>query len=474
MAGKMVSMDEVPFSRFHLRLLLISSGLNFTAGYGVGNIAIALPVMAGQIPVSSQMSGLIGMGVFLGSIFGSVVGGKLSDAWGRRKMFYAVFGWVLATSVISWFTPSADFLFCQRVLVGAGLGATFSVSGPYMAEFAPQKSRGNVVGALNALWFIGYAASNVVCYLLIGAGPDAWRWMLASTAAPCIIWMLAGLRMPESPRWLIERGRTGDAARVLALVGPNVTMTGIEDGGASCPKFRTRDLFHGTYARRVLFVAIFWSLQVIPTFSLGTYLPSIVAECGFGTGDAQYLGTAVINCLYLIGLVPMLLLVDKMGRRPLLIGTSAVCAAALAVIGLTMGLGLHNATVIGLFVLFGATNTAGGSLQYVYPNELFPTTIRGTAVGFCTSLTRVVSAAATFMTPCIIEAAGSQTTILACAALSLAGAIYASHSAPETRGLDLADAATAGQARNDLGSRTQTSKARAGSFGPIAPKANEP
>ena len=442
MAGKMVSMDEVPFSRFHLRLLLISSGLNFTAGYGVGNIAIALPIMEQSIPVGPTMSGLIGMGVFLGSIFGSIVGGKLSDTLGRRRTYFIVFGWVLATSIASWFTPSGAYLFCQRVLVGAGLGATFSVSGPYMAEFAPQKSRGNVVGALNALWFIGYALSNVVGYLLIGAGSDSWRWMLASTAVPCAIWLVAGLRMPESPRWLIERGRSEEAARVLALIGPDVTVCGLADNGASCPSFTFRDLLHGTYARRVLFVAVFWSLQVIPTFSLGTYLPSIVAECGFGTGDAQYLGTAVINCLYLIGLIPMLLFVDKSGRRPFLIWTFAICSVALAAIGLTMGMGLHNVTIVALFVIFGATNTAGGSLQYVYPNELFPTNIRGTAVGFCTSLTRVVSATATFMTPCIIEAAGCQATILACAALSLAGAVYAVRRAPETKGLDLADAAS--------------------------------
>ena len=441
MDGKAIAMDEVPFSRFHLRLLLISSGLNFTAGYGVGNIAIALPIMAGQIPVGSTMSGLIGMGVFLGSIFGSVVGGRLSDKLGRRRTYFLVFAWVLLTSVASWFTPNAGYLFVQRVLVGAGLGATFSVSGPYMAEFAPQRSRGNVVGALNALWFIGYALSNVVGYLLIGTGADAWRWMLASTAAPCAVWMVAGLRMPESPRWLIERGRTEEAARVLAMIGSNVTMTGIDDAGASCPQFRARDLLHGVYARRVAFVAIFWSLQVIPTFSLGTYLPTIVAECGFGTGDAQYLGTAVINCLYLIGLAPMLLLVDKTGRRPFLIGTFAVCGGALAAIGLTMGAGIDNLAVLVLFVLFGAANTAGGSLQYVYPNELFPTNIRGTAVGFCTSLTRVVSCAATFLTPCVIAMAGSQATILACAALSIGGAAFAARRAPETRGRDLADIA---------------------------------
>lgn len=440
MEEKAITVDQAPFGRFHLKLFGYCAGGPFLTGYVLGDIAIALAVMSapGQIEVDAAMSGLIGAGSLLGAIFGSLIGGYLADKIGRKRMYLIDFAWLAAFSLAQLLIGSAAAAFACRLALGVGVGATFAISGPLLAEFSPQRNRGVLVSTQNAMWYVGYGVSNVVCYLLLGLGDGAWRWMLASSAVPAVIWFICCLSMPESPRWLESQGRDADVRAVLALIGPNVAL-------APEPKPEKQasyaDIFRGGYGKWVFFAAAFWSLSIIPTFSLGTYTPTIVAQLGFGDGNLQYLGTALVNMLYLIGLVPTFTLIDTAGRRPTLIGSFAISAVALAALGLTTNMNLPFWVVLTLFVLYGAANTAGGAHQYLYPNELFPTSVRATAVGLVTSISRITSTVATFATPFVMGALGVQATILVSAGILLLGLVITVAMAPETKGMNLSDAA---------------------------------
>ena len=449
MQAKTITVDQVPFGRFHLKMFGWCAGGPFLTGYVLGDVAIGLSVMSGQIEISDTMSGLIGSSALFGAIFGSLIGGYMADKIGRKTMYLIDFAWLAVMSLAQVLVGSAAVAFALRFALGIGIGATFAIAGPLLAEFSPQRNRGVLVSTQNAMWYVGYASGNVVCYLLLGLGADAWRWMLASSAVPALIWLVACLGMPESPCWLAGKGRGEEAGRVLSLLGPDVALP--EAPKADGPEHTASyaDIFRGGYGKWVLFISIFWSCTIIPVFSLGTYTPEIVAQLGFGDGTMQYLGTALINLLYLIGLIPTFTMIDTVGRRPTLILSFAVSAAALLAMGLTTGMELPFAVVLTLFVLYGAAATSGGAHQYLYPNELFPTSVRATAVGLVTSISRVVSAVATFATPIVMGALGVRATILISAGALVAGLVATVAMAPETKGMDLSDAAALSNGRSD-------------------------
>lgn len=455
--GKQVTLDTVPFNKYHLKLIAYCSGCTLVAGYVIGVVAISLDVMQKQIQMSTLMSGLIGMGTLLGMVFGSLFGGQLTDLLGRKRMYVVDFTYLTIMSVLQFFVSVPWQAFVLRVLLGIGLGPAYSIAGPYLAELAPQKSRGNVVGMLNALWFIGYALSYVVCYLLLPIGASSWRWMLLSSAGLTLVWLIGIRHMPESPRWLINHGRQAEVPAILKQIGPQVVLPKQTVNTDRVPQASFKAIFTGGYGKSFFFVAVFWSLQIIPVFGIGTYLPTIMAQLGLA-GNLKYLGSAVVNCLYLLGLIPIFIYLDRAGHRPTLIASFLVRSVALVILTVTAKINLPFALVLCLFVLFGACNAAGGAHQYVYPNELFPTEIRATAVGAVTSFTRILSAVSTFLTPIILNHLGLQAMLAICAGVSILGTVISIIMAPETKDLNLNEAAHLNQKMSAVSSPTVRKK----------------
>lgn len=435
-----VSMDDVPLNRFHWKVFAASAGCPFIDGYALGIIAVGLAQMHERVEMSAFWAAMIGMGTLAGMFVGSLIGGQITDIVGRRRMFVLDFAYIVIVCVAGFFFTDPAMVFVFRFLLGLGLGADYPIAGPYMSEFVPKKSRGSLVGALNAFWYVGYAASFVVGYFMLDMGDDAWRWMLATPADVAFVWLVARYFMPESPRWLMNRGEYDEAERVLKKIGPNVTLP---EGDEEVEKMgKLSDIFKDGYGRWVFFVAAFWSLQVLPTFGIGTYVPSIMEALGFAEGNLQYLGAAVINVFYLLGLIPIFFLMDTMGRRKTLIWSFLVSGLALVVLAVTSGWNMSFVFVIIVFIVYGAFNVAMGAHDWVYPNELFPTHVRGTAMGFITAVTRIVAAVGTFMFPFILSQWGLAATLYICGGLFLLGWVLSVVMAPETRNMNLAEASS--------------------------------
>ncbi|MEZ5086225.1 MAG: MFS transporter [Tessaracoccus sp.] len=433
-----VSMDDVRFNKFHWKVFAVCVGCPFIDGYALGIIAVGLAEMHRNVEVSAFWGAMIGMGTLLGMFLGALIGGPITDAIGRRKMFMLDFSFIVIVCVLGFFFVDPMMVFIFRVLLGIGLGADYPIAGPYLTEFSPKKQRGGVVGALNAFWYIGYAAAFVIGYSMLSLGEDAWRWMLASPAVIAFVWLIGRLVMPESPRWLMRQGRHAEAAKVLKKIGPNVVL-GEDQEEEKMGKFA--DIFKNGYGKWVFFVGAFWSLQVMPTFGIGTYVPTILANLGFADGSQEYLGAALMNVFYLLGLIPIYFLMDRLGRRPTMLWPFLVSGIALIVLAATSGMQMSFAFVLTMFVIYGAFNVVMGAHQWVYPNELFPTQIRATAVGFVVSVSRIASAAATFFFPYVMNNWGLSTALYICAGMFLVGFVLTYIMAPETKDMNLADAA---------------------------------
>ncbi len=288
-------------------------------------------------------------------------------------------------------------------------------------------------------WWLGYVVSYVTGYAMSGGGHDAWRWILASSTVPSLIVLLLRIGMPESPRWLLSTGRAAEAQAVVDRhIGPGYALEEMRDPADSRP--RLRQLFGGGYGRLVAFVSLFWALQSAPSFAIHTLQAQLLTSLHVRD---PLLATMVIIALALLGIVPTTLgLVNTIGRRRLLIGTFVISAIPLALIGVLPASPAW--LVITAFVVYTISEAAGSGLQFVYPNELFPTAVRGTAVGFGCAMSRLGAAVSTFLMPLGYTYLGPKDTMLITAVMLVAGALVSYAWAPETRGLSLAEASALG------------------------------
>ncbi|MED3724858.1 MFS transporter [Priestia filamentosa] len=435
--NKVRTMEEMPLSGFHFKMFAYTSGSTFLDGYIIGIIAVALSVMQPQFDMSLTVTGLVGTAMLVGMFFGGIIGGYLTDLIGRKTIFLLDMLVIVIASVLQFYVNDPMQLVILRFILGVAVGADYPIAGTLMAEFSPKKNRGSLIGGLSALWYIGYASSYLVGYFMLSLGDTSWRWMLLSSAIPSFLLLMARLNMPESPRWLANKGREKEAnAIVQKIFGDGVVMS---EEPEIKEKATFLDIFRNGYGKWVFFVAVFWSLQVVPTFAIGTYIPEILGQFGLADGKSEYLGSAIINVVYLAGLLPALYLVEKIGRRPTLIWPFLISSIALFVLGATSGLNMPFAFILVLFIIYGTFNTGMGIHQWIYPTELFPTHIRGTAVGFGTGVTRIASSIGTFLFPIILANYGLSITLYICGALFFVGFLVSILMAPETKNMSLTE-----------------------------------
>lgn len=196
-------------------------------------------------------------------------------------------------------------------------------------------------------------------------------------------------------------------------------------------------LFNRRHLPFVLFVAAIWTCQVIPMFAIYTFGPQIVGLLGLGAGKSAALGNVVISLFFMLGCIPPMFWLNSAGRRPLLIGSFVMMTLALAVLGLIPEMG--SWLVVAAFAVYAFFSGGPGNLQWLYPNELFPTDIRASAVGVIMSLSRIGTILSTWALPIFITRYGISHVMLMGAGISLAGLLISIAFAPETRGLTLAE-----------------------------------
>lgn len=435
------AVDDAPLSGFHKRLALYSSGGPFLDGYSLSIIAVAMMQISPQLHVSAIWEGLLGASALIGIFIGGGIGGYLTDIFGRQTLYTIDLVAIIACSVLQFFVGDVAILFVLRLAIGIAVGADYPIATSLLAEFTPRRFRGPLLGGLVVMWFAGATAAHFTGDALMAVGPDAWRWMLLSPAVPATIIALLRLGTPESPRWLLSKGRRGEADAVMRKVyGPGASVDDLPPADRSV---RPRALLRGGYLGRISYVTAFWTCSVVPLFAMQAFGPKILAALDV-SGETANLSSALINLVFLIGCVVSLIVINRAGRRRLVIGSFLVSSAGLLVVG-----AMPNASLALLAAAFAVYALGlGGSqiLQWIYPNELFPTEVRGTAVGIASSLSRIGAAVGTYLVPLALSDLGVGPTMLIGAAITLVGVVVSVPWAPETANLDLQDASELGAA----------------------------
>ncbi|QXH45658.1 MFS transporter [Pseudomonas xanthosomatis] len=440
MTNTPVSIEDVPLNRFHQFLTIRSGGGSFVDGYVLSIIGVAMVQMAAGLSLSSFWQGMIAASALIGIFFGGFFGGWLTDRFGRKRVFFVGPTLFILASLAQLWVESALALFLLRFVIGIAVGIEYPVATSLLVEFLPKKNRGPRLATLTVLWFAGAATAYVVGEALLRqGGDDAWRLVLASAAVIGAILFIIRLGTPESPRWLLSKGRSQEAEQVIKVVyGNDFSLRNLPEEPKT-RKLSFLSLLHAGYGKRMLFVTMFWTCSVIPVFAVYAFAPKVLGALNL-KGDWASIGSVAITFLFVVGCIIGTRLLNTLGRRTTLLHSFFWSGLAL------LGLGaFSNGAEMLILVLFGAYALfIGGAqvLQLVYPNELFPTEIRACAVGVGTSMSRIGAAVGTWLVPMALDSYGIGTTMYAAAVVTFVGLAFSLALAPETRALNLQQAAS--------------------------------
>jgi MFS transporter, putative metabolite transport protein len=417
--------------RFMYRLLFVLCGGMFLDGYILGIVGPVIDTISKDLAFSALWEGLIGAAALFGIFIGSPLGGWAGDKFGRKPMFMVDMLLFCLGSALQFFVDSAWQLFLVRLLMGIAIGMEYSVGWPLMAEFAPARLRGRLIGSTLIAWYVGFMVAFFVGYVLTNATGLGWRVILGTSTILAVILVIARIGMPESPRWLWSENRHDEAHAVAhRYMEDPADMTDVEHEHTRKPSFR--ELFERRYWRATVFCSVFWFCAVSPYFAIATFADSVLKNYGLSGGLAGGVGLSAIAAA---GVVLTVLLVDRVGRRALTVPPQWLCTALLAIIGLWAG--APPLVVLVCFLVFSFFNAMYNTLTGIYPGEVFPTEIRGIGTGFAAAFSRVGAGLATFLLPVSMANLGTGPTMLIAAVVALIGAGVSQWLAPETKGMSL-------------------------------------
>ncbi|MEN8336434.1 MFS transporter [Acinetobacter baumannii] len=439
-----IPLEEVPLNKFHKKLTIYSAGGPFLDGYVLSIIGVVMLQISSALHLTLFWEGLVAASALIGIFFGGFLGGWLTDKIGRKLLYILNLVIIVGLSVAQFWVETALMLVVLRFLIGAAVGADCPIATSLLAEFLPRKNRGPRLSALVTAWFLGAAAAYILGEMILSVvGPDAWRWVLASALIPGVLFLVGRLGTPESARWLVSQGRTDEADKIIKKIyGNEYSVNDLpEQQVDEKNRVSITSLFHSGYGKRTLFVGLFWTCSIIPLFAIYAFAPQVLQALGL-TGELAGWGAVAITFLFFVGCLLATLLINAMGRKKMLFHSFLWSGIALFLLGV-----FPQASSFIVLCLFGAYAVfIGGAqvMEYVYPNELFPTEIRASAVGLGTSVSRIGAAIGTYLLPFALTGWGIGTTMIVAAAVCFIGAWSAWALAPDVDALDLNQAASLG------------------------------
>ncbi len=444
---------------YTIRVALTVALGGFLMGFDASVISGVVTFIEPDFGLSKLELGWAVASLTLTSTLAMMVSGPLSDRLGRRPVLRIAAALFAASAVASALAPDFITLVAARMLGGFGVGAALIIAPMYIAEIAPAAMRGRMVSFNQLNIVVGISAAFFSNYLILRLGESDlawagalrlgdwnWRWMLGVEALPAIFYFIALLAVPESPRWLIMKGREDEARRVLVKVGGAIQAE--EDIEAvkaalrderSTERATLRELF-GPGMRLVLVVAVSVAIlqQITGINSVFFYAPMIFEQSGIGT-DASFMQAVLVGLVNLVFTVLAILSIDRLGRRPLLIAGLTGIAACMLLISYGFASEDVNPMIIlvGILGFVASFAVSLGPVMWVLFSELFPNQVRGLAISFVGLINSSVSFLVQLVFPWELESLGNSVTFLIYGLFAIIGLVIVVRMFPETKGRSL-------------------------------------
>ncbi len=313
--------------------LIVALG-GFLLGFDSAVISGAVKGITVYFEMTEWMLGFSVGCVIFGAMAGNLMAGPLADKFGRKKVLIMVAALFTVSATWSAMATGYTEFIIARIIGGIGIGGAILIAPVYIAEIAPPKLRGSLVSFNQLNIVIGISVAYFSNYFLVNLEGESWRWMLGVEAIPALIYFMSLFTVPRSPRWLIQKlNKVQLARKILQKIGgeeyAEITISEIQRGIAKKEKKGTlSDLFQNKYATiMIIAFGIAFFQQITGINAIFYYAPTIFEQAG-GTTDSSFLQAIVVGLTNLIFTLVAIWLIDKLGRKPLLlIGTSCMTIA---------------------------------------------------------------------------------------------------------------------------------------------------
>jgi sugar porter (SP) family MFS transporter len=443
---------QVRQTRFaHYAVAVLGSLSGVLTGYNLAITAVTLVLITDDWDLSGFQQGLLASTVVVGGVIGASVAGLLSDRFGRRYLLMSMAALFVASGFGAALAPSLGWLIAARIVAGIAMGVASPTAGIYVAEVAPAIIRGRLLSIGLVAHTLGVILAYCVGLALVNA-QSAWRLMFGLIALPAAIYGLALLPLMESPRWLIAVGQPNAALRSLRRLYDNeadrefAEITAERAGSASD---------HGDTGRRrarlwesvhrppvlaglaVVFVTVF-SGESMVLF----YAPTILEQIGFTDTAVSFAATLGLGVVSLIAILVALAVIDRTGRKPLMVtGLFVLAASLLAMAALTLAPPANAAVRWGqvacLAVFVAAFWLTVGPTSGIVLSEIFPGSIRGRATSLSSTMHGMFAFVFTLSFPLLLDGLGLAVTLVGYAVIGILGALFLARALPETKAKSL-------------------------------------
>ncbi|MBI2816526.1 MAG: sugar porter family MFS transporter [Acidobacteria bacterium] len=414
-------------------------------GYDTGVISGAALFLRGEFALSTFQLEVVVAGVLLGAAAGALTGGRFSDLFGRKKLLIVTAIIFAAGAILCAAATSSSMLVIGRIIVGVGIGLSSGTVPVYISEISPADARGWQVSLFQLAITVGILLAYIVGYAF--AAIEGWRWMFGVALFPAVVFGTGMLFLPESPRWLTQRGLHAQARDVLAhMRGTQEVDTELREIEASLSHAEERgrwsDLLEVSLRPALIAgigLAIFQQITGINTVIY--YAPTILQSAGIPSASGAILATAGIGAVNVLMTLVAMRLIDRMGRRPLLLTGIAGMIVTLALLGISFRFSdqgtLAWLAVISMMLYVASFAISLGPIFWLLISEIYPLKIRSSCQGLAASFNWGFNLLVTLTFLTLVELLGASLTFWLYGACAIASWIFSYYFIPETKGRTL-------------------------------------
>jgi MFS transporter, SP family, sugar:H+ symporter len=418
-------------------------------GYDTGVISGALLFIPDDFKLTPFLQGAIVASLLLGAMIGAAAAGRLADRFGRRNVIITAAIIFTVGALLAALAPSVGVLIAARFIIGLAVGSAALVVPLYLAEIAPTEVRG-AVASLNQLMIVcGILAAFIVNAILASSGN--WRLMLGLAAVPSLILLVGMLFMPETPRYLVHAGDEDEARDVIEDLPTDESaderIQEIRDVEQDEDETGLRALFRAKWVRPALLVAVGLAVfqQFVGINTIIYYAPTTLTDVGFGKTSAIY-ANLVIGVVNVGMTVIAIKIIDRVGRKPMLLAGVTGMVASLLVLGISLSAlptphhpsdpaAIITLVCLGTFIAsFAAT---WGPVVWVMIPEVLPLSVRGTAMGVAVFANWAANFAVSQTFPILLSKFGPGPVFLGYAGMGVLAFVFVKALVTETKGRSL-------------------------------------
>ena len=437
-ASLIARMENVPFSGWHAKARVIMGSATFFDAFNSLSLAFALPILIGLWHISPRQSGLLIASSYVGQLAGALFFSWLAEKFGRIPSATAGIAIMAVMTLGCAIARNFSALFVCRIVQGIGIGGEMPVAAAYISELSRARGRGRFFLLYEMIFPVGLMAAGQLGPWLVPA--LGWQAVFLIGSLPCLIITFLVLRLPESPRWLISKGRLLEASDIVKQM--EVSAAGIPSRTPPCvsavvpnldPVRGTHwsELLSPVYRSRTLIAWTLWFSAYFIANSLNNWLPSLYNTV-YHLGLRPALRAASMTNVAQVGMLLICAFsIDRIGRRNWTVASFIAGAALLGILTFAASGSVSSVMILATLIygIIGSTN----AVLYLYTPEIYPTRMRAIGTGLATSWLRLASAIGPALVGVMMSATGIGSVFLMFAAISIIGA-FAGARMIETRG----------------------------------------